>query len=549
MDIGCWISTTINYVKLPQRVIICIFGFLAIVNAFVMRHSMDIVLPKILPPKVAKVEIEETQPAYLNYFRNLLGEDCMKQITAWKCLSTDTNFEAKAKRKSNYDVNGQVRTAVMISFYMGYIITHVPGGLLAERYGGKWVLAVSVAVTAFLTILTPLAINYCSIKGLISIRFLMGLSEGPLFPALNVMMVEWVPARERGTLGSFVLSAGHIGILVANLMTAILMPYCEWSLIFYFFGVCALLWFVCFITLCYSDPESNPYIKETERSYLRKSIGSTAINKLKELETNFDSTGLSTALISTSSKITNASRAILPSVPSLLPSYDSDVSNVIAVPSFSPPWREIFTNGPMWALIAANIQHDWSQTFWVSEIRHLIDGGLAIDFRNNFCSCLKTLTPFMLNWVVSCISGVIGDMLVNENILDTTESRRLMTLIAAFGPKICSNFSSCLMCYEQSDFSNIFNCAISAVGAYYAGVRLTSLDMSPRYAGTLMAISNSLGSISNLIAPFLEEFITQPGPMQNVRSLVWFLCTMFTSGEIQSFNGPVGNDEYEYYLS
>lgn len=66
------------------------------------------------------------------------------------------------------------------------------------------------------------------------------------------------------------------------------------------------------------------------------------------------------------------------------------------------------------------------------------------------------------------------------------------------------------MCYEQSDLSNIFNCAISAVGAYYAGVRLTSLDMSPRYAGTLMAISNSLGSISNLIAPFLEEFITQP---------------------------------------
>ncbi|KAL9923334.1 putative inorganic phosphate cotransporter [Glossina fuscipes fuscipes] len=539
MDIGCWISTTVNYVTLPQRVIICIFGFLAIVNAFIMRHSMDIVLPKILPPKVAKVEIEETQPAYLNYFRNLLGEDCIKQITAWKCFSKESNFQAEAKRKSNLDVTGQVRTAVMISFYMGYIITHVPGGLLAERYGGKWVLAISVAVTAFLTILTPLAIHYCNIKGLISIRFLMGLSEGPLFPALNVMMVEWVPARERGTLGSFVLSAGHIGILMANLMTAILMPYCEWSLIFYFFGVCALLWFVCFITLCYSDPESNPYIKETERSYLRKSIGSTAINKLKQFETNFDSTGLSTALISTSSKTTSASRAFLSPVPSLLPSYDSGVSNVIAVPTFSPPWREIFTNGPMWALIAANIQHDWSQTFWVSEIRHLIDGGLAIDFRNNFCSCLKTLTPFALNWVISCISGVIGDMLVNENILDTTESRKLMTLIAAFGPKICSNFSSCLMCNEQSDFSNIFNCAISAVGAYYAGVRLTSLDMSPRYAGTLMAISNSLGSISNLIAPFLEEFITQPGPMQNVRSLVWFLCTMFTSGEIQSFNGPV----------
>lgn len=41
-----------------------------------------------------------------------------------------------------------------------HIQTHIPGGVLAEKYGGKWVLSLGIFSTAIFTFLTPLAIEY-----------------------------------------------------------------------------------------------------------------------------------------------------------------------------------------------------------------------------------------------------------------------------------------------------------------------------------------------------------------------------------------------------
>lgn len=48
----------------------------------------------------------------------------------------------------------------MASFYIGYVITHVPGGILAEKFGGKWTLSLGILSTAIFTILTPLAVEW-----------------------------------------------------------------------------------------------------------------------------------------------------------------------------------------------------------------------------------------------------------------------------------------------------------------------------------------------------------------------------------------------------
>ena len=44
---------------------------------------------------------------------------------------------------------------VMSSFFIGYLLTQVPGGALAGRYGGKWVLAGGVLLWSLFTALTP----------------------------------------------------------------------------------------------------------------------------------------------------------------------------------------------------------------------------------------------------------------------------------------------------------------------------------------------------------------------------------------------------------
>jgi len=52
----------------------------------------------------------------------------------------------------------------------------LPGGILAERWGGKYLLSVGILSTAFFTLISPLAAKAGS-GWLIAVRVLMGLGE------------------------------------------------------------------------------------------------------------------------------------------------------------------------------------------------------------------------------------------------------------------------------------------------------------------------------------------------------------------------------------
>ena len=65
---------------------------------------------------------------------------------------------------------------MLSSFFYGYIITQIPGGLLAQRIGGRWVFGIGIVMTAVLTLLTPIA-AYTSVWLLVAIRALEGFFE------------------------------------------------------------------------------------------------------------------------------------------------------------------------------------------------------------------------------------------------------------------------------------------------------------------------------------------------------------------------------------
>ena len=65
---------------------------------------------------------------------------------------------------------------ILGAFFYGYVITQIPGGYLAEKYGGKWLFGIGTFLTAILTLLTPVAAK-ASLPTLIALRVLMGLGE------------------------------------------------------------------------------------------------------------------------------------------------------------------------------------------------------------------------------------------------------------------------------------------------------------------------------------------------------------------------------------
>lgn len=83
----------------------------------------------------------------------------------------------------------------------------------------------------------------------------------------------------------FLLSGAQIGNVVSMAVGGLLMKYIEggWVNVFLVFGVAGLLWQVAWQILCYSEPESHPFISEEEKQFLiAQSVGQLKRRQVQE---------------------------------------------------------------------------------------------------------------------------------------------------------------------------------------------------------------------------------------------------------------------------
>jgi len=70
----------------------------------------------------------------------------------------------------------RVQGIILGSFFYGYVVTQIPGGRLAELYGGKLVFGLGILLTGLFTAVSPLAAKLGT-SVFIAVRVLVGLSE------------------------------------------------------------------------------------------------------------------------------------------------------------------------------------------------------------------------------------------------------------------------------------------------------------------------------------------------------------------------------------
>lgn len=231
---------------------------------------------------------------------------------------------------------------------------------------------------------------------MIGLRFLEGLGEGTTFPALSALLAAWIPLSERSKIGSLVFGGGQVGTILGTYLSGILLHNFDWPWVFYFFGALGLLWFVIFVSvnfiklsqiifethvfqtlICYSDPGSHPFIKDSEKEYLKRELG--------QLERD-----------------------------NTLP---------------STPWLMIITSAPMLALICAQIGHDWGFFIMVTDLPKYMSDVLHFSIKQNG---LYSSLPYLMMWIVSITSGILGDWLIKTGRIGITNSRKLFTTIGKY---------------------------------------------------------------------------------------------------------------------
>lgn len=106
---------------------------------------------------------------------------------------------------------------VLGAFFLTYALFQIPMGSLADRYGARLVLTISIFAWSLVTMLTGFA---NSLSMLVLFRLLLGITESGAYPAAAGLVKNWAPPALRGVCSSAVALGGRIGGAVAPLLTA-----------------------------------------------------------------------------------------------------------------------------------------------------------------------------------------------------------------------------------------------------------------------------------------------------------------------------------------
>ncbi|XP_073152044.1 ascorbate transporter, chloroplastic isoform X1 [Henckelia pumila] len=365
---------------------------------------------------------------------------------------------------------------IQSSFFWGYLLTQIVGGIWADKIGGKVVLGFGVVWWSTATMLTPLAAKL-GLPFLLVMRAFMGIGEGVAMPAMNNLLSKWIPVSERSRSLALVYSGMYLGSVIGLAFSPMLIHNFGWPSVFYSFGSLGTIWFAMWLSKAYSSPKEDPHLSMEEKALILG--GSLSKEPVSEI-----------------------------------------------------PWKKILSKAPVWALIISHFCHNWGTFILLTWMPTYYNQVLKFNLTESGLLCVL---PWLTMAVFANIGGWIADTLVSKG-LSITSVRKIMQSIGFLGPAFFLTQLSkvntpalavlCMACCQGSD-------AFSQSGLYS-----NHQDIGPRYAGVLLGLSNTAGVLAGVFGTAATGYILQKGSWDDVfkvavvlyiiGTLVW---NFFSTGE------------------
>lgn len=107
----------------------------------------------------------------------------------------------------------QQGNSYVTAFYIGYAITVLPGGMLADKFGYRRMAMVAIMGNLVMMALMVFMQGYWS--GLV-LRFLLGIVSGPDLSACLGIITEWFDGKKRATATGWFNTCTSFGLIVVN---------------------------------------------------------------------------------------------------------------------------------------------------------------------------------------------------------------------------------------------------------------------------------------------------------------------------------------------
>ena len=150
-------------------------------------------------------------------------------------------------------------------FFIGYIFLQIPGGQIAERLSAKKFIAGTIVVWGGVAALTGLVRTQ---NEMLLIRFVLGVAEGGVYPAILALIGHWFPNEEKARAIAFF----QMNLAVASIITAPLSGWLiqsmGWREMFVIEGVLSLALLLIWIPMVADSPEKAKWLDPRERAWL-----------------------------------------------------------------------------------------------------------------------------------------------------------------------------------------------------------------------------------------------------------------------------------------
>ncbi|XP_067466877.1 sialin isoform X1 [Thunnus thynnus] len=373
------------------------------------------------------------------------------------CPAHTSPVRPKHNHEANvYDWDSETQGWILGSFFYGYILTQIPGGYLAGRFGPKWLLGLGILGTVIFTLLTPVAANLGA-SYLITVRVLEGIGEGVTFPAMYTMWAAWAPPLERSRLLTISYIGAQLGTVIALPLSGVICFYQDWTYVFYVFGGVGLVWFVLWVFLVFDSPNTHPRISERERLYINNSL-----------------------------------------------------KNELSTSAGYIPWRSIVTSGPLWAIVVAHFSYNWTFYTLLTLLPTYMNDILGFSIQQNG---LLSALPYLGCAVVAVLCGQLADYLRETCLYRTIVVRKAFSIIGMIGPAVFLVAAGYIGC--DYTLAVIFLTISSSLGgASASGFNINHLDIAPSYAGILLGITNTFATIPGMVGPVIARALTKENTIE-----------------------------------
>lgn len=178
-------------------------------------------------------------------------------------------FAAAGGMAADLNITAAISSLLGSLFFLGYFFFQIPGGIYASKKGAKKLIFWSLILWGALATATGMVSD---VTLLIIIRFMLGVVESAVMPAMLIFLSRWFTKAERSRANTFLILGNPSTILWMSILSGYLVDSMGWRWMFIIEGLPAIIWAFFWWRLVVDRPGEAKWLTDEEKNDLKEQL-------------------------------------------------------------------------------------------------------------------------------------------------------------------------------------------------------------------------------------------------------------------------------------